>query len=106
VEHDQLLRLRWEIYLTSGNAQPLLDFLQERPEFTVSCAHTFPFVHRVADPVLGGRQYRVQRCSVCAERLTFVPVNCPGQDVAGESVPYWVQGKMLQQWVEQRLLRS
>jgi len=105
VEHDQLLRLRWEIYLSSGNAQPLLNFLQEHPEFMISCAHAFPFVHRVLDAVLGGREYRVQRCSVCDERLMFIPANCQGQDAAGECVPYWVQGKMLQQWIEQRLLQ-
>jgi hypothetical protein len=105
MEDDQLLRLRWEIYLASGNAQPLLDFLQEHPAFMISCAHAFPFAHCVADAVLGGRAYRVQRCSVCDERLAFIPVNRPGLDMAGECVPYWVQGKMLQQWVEQRLLQ-
>jgi hypothetical protein len=99
---DGQLRIRWEIYLVAGNSHPLLVFLGQYPQAAARCAHAYPYEHRITDVVLGDRAYRVGRCVLCNERLTFAPialeVACPGET----GVPYRLQGGALRNWVTQR----
>jgi hypothetical protein len=94
------LRSRWEIYLASGNARPLLAFLREHPEVRVPCTHPYPFDHCVGDVVLERQAYRVRRCVQCDERLTFTPFDQRFTKPDEPGITYWLQGRALREWAD------
>jgi hypothetical protein len=97
---DEQLRPRWEIYLTSRNARPLLAFLREHPQVAVPCPHAYPYDHHISDVVLEGQAYRVRRCVRCNERLTFTAIEPQLARPDEPGVSYFLQGPALSLWAE------
>lgn len=103
MNHDrtaQELQMLWQSYLASGDGEGLLSFIESHSEVTRPCGHPFPQSHRIQDIQLLGQRFRVVRCVLCEEKLTFSKIEeRTYTDTPG--VPYSLHGEELKRWADQ-----
>ncbi|HEX8915684.1 MAG TPA: hypothetical protein VF796_25240 [Humisphaera sp.] len=95
------LKTAWEAYLRDADPATLAEAVAADADARAPCDHPFPWAHRLSDVTLHGTPYRVMRCAACDEALFFFPI--PPDRAGGESgVPYWVTGRQLRRWADDR----
>lgn len=97
---DSEQEVLWLLFMNRDEVG-LLSYLRDHPESTKLCKHHYPESHRVCDILLGGYYYRVVRCAVCRERLTFVPIPSDSATPWEEGVPDRVTGQGLWKWIHE-----
>lgn len=94
---DGRMRTAWQVFGENGSVDALALLLEEQPEVTQLCSHSYPYLHRIGDVIIAKRVYRCCRCVECGERFFLFPIE---QGYAAEAgVPLWLTGDRLQSWV-------